>query len=249
MAPAKRTKQMDFFVYTDTVVFTINPNPKVDAKDRLEVLVMQRPERASNKWALPGGLVGDDERLEETAVRKVLEETGISLRAKDLHQVGAFGDPGRDDRFRAIAIAYMALVPHPGELGPKRNSDQAAFIPYRRLRDRRMLEFDHSEIIYRARKEARRMLEDTNVALSFCRSRFTISELRSVYEAFLQYEVDKANFRRKVDAVENFVVPTDEYSDFGTSPGRPAKMYKAGTASRLSPPIRFRRQNERYVDR
>lgn len=249
MAPAKRTKQMDFFVYTDTVVFTINPDRNVEPRDRLEVLVMQRPERASNKWALPGGLVGDDERLEETAVRKVREETGISLRTKDLHQVGAFGDPGRDDRYRAIAIAYMALVPHPGELDPKRHSDNAAFIPYRRLRDKRMLEFDHSEIIYRARKEARRMLEDTNVALSFCRSRFTISELRSVYEAFLQYEVDKANFRRKVDAVENFIIPTDEYSDFGTNPGRPAKMYRAGSASRLSTPIRFRRQDERYLDR
>ena len=70
---------MDFYVYVDTVVFTINPDRAADAKDRLEVLVMQRPERSSNKWALPGGLVGDTEKLEATAIRKVAEETGISL--------------------------------------------------------------------------------------------------------------------------------------------------------------------------
>jgi 8-oxo-dGTP diphosphatase len=222
---------MDFYVYVDTVVFTINPDRAADAKDRLEVLVMQRPERSSNKWALPGGLVGDTEKLEATAIRKVAEETGISLKPKDLHQVGAYGDPNRDDRFRAIAIAYMALV------------------PYRRLRDKRMLEFDHSEIIYEARRVARRMLEDTNVALSFCKSKFTISELRGVYEAFLQYEVDPANFRRKVDQVKNFVTPIDEFADFGTSPGRPAQMYRAGTANKLSTPIRFRRPGDPYLEK
>ena len=251
MAPAKRTKQMDFYVYVDTVVFTINPDRAVDARDRLEVLVMRRPERSTNKWALPGGLVGDNEKLEETAIRKVSEETGIILKQRDLHQVGAYGDPDRDDRFRAIAVAYMALVPHPGEIQPRQHSDKAAFIPYRRLRDKRMLEFDHSEIIYQARKTARRMLEDTSVALSFCKSKFTISELRSVYEAFLQYEVDPANFRRKVDAVKNFVTPIDEFADFGTQPGRPAQMYKAATqtGNRLSTPIRFRRPNDPYLDK
>jgi len=251
MAPAKRTKQMDFYVYVDTVVFTINPDRAVAARDRLEVLVMQRPERSTNKWALPGGLVGDTEKLEETAIRKVSEETGINLKQRDLHQVGAYGNPDRDDRFRAIAIAYMALVPHPGEIQPRQHSDKAAFVPYRRLRDKRMLEFDHSDIIYEARKTARRMLEDTSVALSFCKSKFTISELRSVYEAFLQYEVDPANFRRKVDAVKNFVTPIDEFADFGTQPGRPAQMYKAASpsASRLSAPIRFRRPGDPYLDR
>lgn len=251
MAPSKRSKQLDFYVYVDTVVFTINPDRATEAKDRLEVLVMRRPERSTNKWALPGGLVADNEKLEATAIRKVSEETGIQLKTRDLHQVGTYGDPERDDRFRAIAVAYMALVPHPGEIQPRRHSDEAAFIPYRKLRDRRMLEFDHSDIIYDARKTARRMLEDTNVALSFCKSKFTITELRSVYEAFLQYEVDPANFRRKVDAVKNFVIPTEEFADFGTQPGRPALMYKAAShsSSRLSAPIRFRRPGDPYLEK
>ena len=244
MATFKRTKQMNFFVYVDTVVFTINPDRDVEPEDRLEVLVMKRPEGKAGKWALPGGLVGEDEKLTDTSIRKVAEETGLRLKASDLHHVGAYGDPDRDDRFRAIAIAYMALVPHPEQLKPTFNSDEASFIPYRRLRDKRLLEFDHSNIIYDARKAARQMLEDTNVALSFCNPKFTISELRGVYEAFLQYRVDPANFRRKVDAVDGLVIPIDELSDFGSLPGRPAQMYKAGRTTTLSSPIRFRRSQD-----
>lgn len=246
MPPSKRTKQSDFYVYVDTVVFTVNPDRSVAPRDRLEVLVMRRPESTGNKWALPGGLVADGEPLEDTSVRKVAEETGIRLRHKDIHQIRAFGEPNRDDRWRAISIAYMALLPHPGVVAPVKDSVDARFMPYRKLRDSsRLLEFDHIEIIYEARRLARKMLEDTNVALSFCRPKFTISELRGVYEAFLQYPVDPANFRRKVDAVPGFVEPLEEFADFGSSPGRPAQMYRAGRSVDLKTPIRFRRESSR----
>lgn len=237
----QRAKQLNFFVYVDTVVFTINPDRLLDPEDRLEVLVMKRPGGSKGKWALPGGLVEDDEKLEHTSIRKVREETGLTLKLRDLHQVGAYGDPNRDNRFRAIAIAYMALVPHPSELRPIKYSDAASFVSYRSLRDGRLLEFDHSNIIYAARKVARSMLEDTNVALSFCKPKFTLTELRKVYESFLQYKVDPANFRRKVAATSDFILPLDEFSDFGSAPGRPAQMYRAGKDEQLSTQIRFRR--------
>ena len=242
MTATRDTPQSDFFVYVDTVVFTINTDRSINPRDRLEVLVMQRPDRPDpDKWALPGGLVRDGEPLEDTAIRKVADETGLAIRRKDIHQVAVFGDPHRDPRWRAISVAYVALVPRPGDLHPREDSDTAAFIPYRRLVSRKMLEFDHADVVGAARETAKRMLEDTNVALSFCRSRFTISELRSVYEAFLQHQVDPANFRRKVEAAEGFVIGTDEYADFGSAPGRPAQMYKAGNRQNLSSPIRFRK--------
>ncbi len=245
MSKQQRTKQLDFFVYVDTVVFTINPDRLLEPEDRLEVLVMKRPGGAKGKWALPGGLVADDEKLIQTSVRKVKEETGLTLKLRDLHQVGAFGDPDRDNRFRAIAIAYMALVPHPSELRPIQYSEAASFVSYRSLRDGRLLEFDHSNIIYAARKVARGLLEDTNVALSFCKPKFTMTELRKVYESFLQYRVDPANFRRKVASTTDFILPLEEFSDFGSAPGRPAQMYRAGKSDRLSTQIRFRRSQDK----
>ncbi len=244
MTPTRRTVQKDFYVYVDTVVFTINQARSLAAKDRLEVLVMRRPGTAKGRWALPGGLVGDSERFEETAVRKVAEETGIRLNRRDLLQVRAYGDPDRDSRWRAFSIAYLALLPHPGALRPDQHSEHAEFVRFVDLQPKGVLEFDHAKIIDDARRLATKMLEDTSVAIGFCRPKFTISELRGVYEAFLQSEVDPANFRRKVEKVPGFVEPLEEYADFGSSPGRPAQMYRAGRGLRssnsLEVPIRFR---------
>ncbi|MGA0863535.1 MAG: NUDIX hydrolase [Ilumatobacteraceae bacterium] len=252
MSPTRRTVQKDFYVYVDTVVFTINQARSIEPENRLEVLVMRRPGAPEGRWALPGGLVDDREPLEDTALRKVAGETGIKLNRKDLIQVGAYGDPDRDSRWRAFSIAYLALLPHPGELRPDQHSEHAEFVRYRDLRQRGVMEFDHRTIIRDARKLAARMLEDTSVAISFCKPKFTISELRGVYEAFLQNQVDPANFRRKVEKVPGFVEPLEEYADFGSSPGRPAQMYRAGrglrSSSNLSVPIRFRTDPSRRRD-
>ena len=240
MPKHERKIQMDFYVYVDTVVLTVNPDREIAPKDRLEVLVMRRPDASSNRWALPGGAVKEGEPLEDTALRKVHEETGISLRHKDLHQVGAYGDPGRDSRWRAFSIAYLALLPHPGAIAPIKHSVEARFMPYRQLQASRVLEFDHHRIIADARARAFSMLEDTPIAVSFCQPKFTMSDLRMVYEAFLQDEVDAANFRRKVELTKNFVQPLGVMSSDQPTPGRPPMLYRAGRAKEITPPIRFR---------
>jgi ADP-ribose pyrophosphatase YjhB (NUDIX family) len=45
-----------------------------------------------------------DEDLDAAAERELREETGLT--AQTLHQVGAFGKPGRDPRGRTISIAF-----------------------------------------------------------------------------------------------------------------------------------------------
>jgi 8-oxo-dGTP diphosphatase len=238
----ERQFQHDFFVYVDTVVLTVSREKGLEPKHRLQALVMHRPEEASGKWALPGGLVADGEDLPDTAVRIVKRETGLSVSRADLIQVGAYGKPDRDSRWRAISVAYTVLVPEPDELHPLEHSDNAEFIAYRTLRDRSILEFDHRVIIRDARRTARQQLEDTPIALRFCREEFTLSELRWVYEAFVLDKVDPANFRRKVEAAKDFLIPLDDVTYSTTEPGRPARLYKAGRAKYLNPPIRFRRR-------
>jgi 8-oxo-dGTP diphosphatase len=203
---------------------------------------MHRPDAAAGKWALPGGLVADGEDLPDTAVRIVKRETGLSVNKSDLIQVGAYGKPDRDSRWRAISVAYTVLVPEPDELHPLEYSDNAEFIPYRTLRDKPVLEFDHRVIIRDARRTARQQLEDTPIALRFCREEFTLTELRWVYEAFVLDKVDPANFRRKVEAAKDFLIPLDDVTYSTTEPGRPARLYKGGRAKYLNPPIRFRRR-------
>ena len=245
MSTQKRSVQHDFYVYVDTVVLTVSRDKSLEPKHRLQALVMRRPGAEEGKWSLPGGLVAEGEDLPDTALRIVKRETGLSLTKSDLIQVGAYGRPDRDSRWRAISIAFTVLVPEPETPAPLEHSDDACFMPYRTLRDKPILEFDHRTILRDARRTARQQLEDTPIALRFCREEFTLSELRWVYEAFVLEKVDPANFRRKAEGAKDFVVALDEVVSYVSEPGRPARLYRAGRAKYLNPPIRFRRKLSR----
>jgi len=246
MATPARDRQHDFFVYVDTVVLTVSRDKSrekpLEPKERLQVLVMHRPEAPKDKWALPGGLVADNEDLPDTALRIVKRETGLTVPKADLIQVGTYGKPNRDSRWRAISVAYVVLVPEPETPAPESNSDDARFMPYRTLRDDGILEFDHRTIIRDARRTARQQLEDTPIALKFCKHEFTLTDLRWVYEAFVLDKVDPANFRRKVEQANDAVRAPHSLMTFGSGPGRPARLYTAGKTKYLNPPIRCRRK-------
>ncbi|MGW9460911.1 NUDIX domain-containing protein [Streptomyces globisporus] len=80
----------------------------------LAVLLIQRrwdPHAAS--WALPGGHCDAGETSLQAAVRELEEETGITIPADTLRQVGAFDGPGRDPRGRYVTVAYTATLPEP----------------------------------------------------------------------------------------------------------------------------------------
>jgi 8-oxo-dGTP diphosphatase len=102
------------------------------------------------------------------------------------------------------------------------------------------MEFDHKLIINDACQLAERLLEDTPVATQFCEKYFTITHLRTVYEAILGHKVDAANFRKKIEAVNGFVVPVGTTNSLSTGAGRPARVYKKGPSKELNPPVRFR---------
>jgi len=233
----QRTVQHDFYVYVDTVVLTI-----IDRV--LHVLVVQRRDAKKGAFALPGGLVEAHEDLADAACRELQEETGLRVSPRQLHQIGAYGEPTRDTRFgRAITVAYLAMIPTPEVPDAGSDASDAQFIEYRRARSRGVMEFDHRNIVGDARRLARQQLEDTPIALDFCHKEFTLSDLRQVYEAFYQRDLDPANFRRKVEAIPDFVVPMDFVSSLSSGAGRPARLYRRGNAKFLYPPIHFRRQS------
>jgi 8-oxo-dGTP diphosphatase len=61
-------------VAVDAVVFGYT------SKEGLSVLLIKRDiEPFKNSWALPGGLVGNDESLEDAVQRELTEETGVIL--------------------------------------------------------------------------------------------------------------------------------------------------------------------------
>lgn len=84
-------------------------------------------------------------------------------------------------------------------------------------------------------ERARAKLEYTPLATAFCREPFTITELRSVYEAVWGVGLDPRNFHRKVTKVSGFVERTGDERKPPT--GRPAALYRSGRAGQLHPPM------------
>jgi 8-oxo-dGTP diphosphatase len=187
--------------------------------DDLRVLLVRRSgEPYRDFWALPGGLLGEGETFEAAAVRKLGEETGVQ--DVFLEQLYTFGELARgDDPQRGIAVTYFALVQH----------EQV------RLRDSRVwqpawhnayglprLAFDNNLVVDYALRRLRSKLEYTNVAYSLLPRQFTLSELQLVYEAILDRELDKRNFRRRMLSL-GIIKPSGAKRMEGAH--RPAELY------------------------
>ena len=221
-----------FAVTVDIVVMTIIEND-------LRVLLIRRavpPFRDS--WALPGGFVRPDEDLDTAAARELAEETSISQEPGHLEQFGTYGHPDRDPRMRVVSVGYWAIVPDLPT--PKGGSDAAyaELVPVAELESGRIrLAFDHDRIVADGIARARSRLEDTTIATRFCPPEFTISDLRRVYDAVWDSELDPGNFQRKVKQTVGFLKPLEQTTRSGDKGGRPAALWARGPAESLSPPL------------
>lgn len=198
---------------TDIVIFTIRD-------DRLEILLIERQNPPhQGKWALPGGLVEEDEDLDVCAHRELEEETKV--RGVELEQLHAFGAPERDPRGRLVTVAYYTLV-RPDRLHPEAGSD-AANVRWFAADALPGLAFDHAEIILMARRRLRARLDESADAFGFLPKAFTLDELRSVDEIIGGEPVDARRFRRRILALE-LIEDTGK-----TRPGkrRPERLYRA----------------------
>lgn len=97
-------------------------------------------------WALPGGHVDRGETSLEAAARELKEETGITVPAYDLRQVGVWDAPGRDPRGRYVTVAYLAFVPADTTAVAGDDARTAGWWPMDGLPD---LAFDHADIVAR----------------------------------------------------------------------------------------------------
>jgi 8-oxo-dGTP diphosphatase len=176
------------------------------AGNGLEVLLVTRED---GMRALPGGFVGDSERPEDTALRKLAEKTGFAQ--PYLEQLATFADPGRDPRGWIPSIAYVALVPPTGS---------GEWAP---VHDLPPLAFDHARIVEAALERVRGKLWWSNVAVGILPGPFTLSEARAVYEAIADVEYDPATFSRDLRAT-GLIEPTGDQRAEGR--GRPAALYR-----------------------
>lgn len=133
---------------TETTDETIRYTADVVLLAASHVLLIERGwDPFKGRWALPGGHVDTGETSLDASVRELEEETGITVSAADLRQVGAFDAPGRDPRGRYVSVAYTATLPTPVRPTAGDDATAARWWPLNALPG---LAFDHADILARA---------------------------------------------------------------------------------------------------
>lgn len=200
-------------VSVDCVVFGFDD-------DDLKILLIERGEDPyKGYWALPGDLVSIDEEI-DTAVNRVLFDlTGL----KDIYfdQVQTFGKVDRHPQGRVFTVAYNTLVKISDyKLNPSSFATEAKWISVSKATN---LAFDHKEILQSCLDELRRSIKSKPIGFELLPELFTLSELQSLYEAILNVELDKRNFRKKILQM-NFLKDTNTIQQNVSH--RPAKLFE-----------------------
>lgn len=102
------------------------------------LVVRRRGKYGKGLVALPGGYINANERLIDSCIRELREETGIKVSTQDLKDSvvdkDVFDHPGRDLRGRVITHAYCIKLPD-GELPRVKGMDDADKAWWMSLRD------------------------------------------------------------------------------------------------------------------
>lgn len=109
------------------------------------LLVKRKNDPFRGQWAIPGGFVERDERLQAAALRELQEETGVLL--TQIRQFGVYGEPGRDPRGRTVTFVFWTRL---AEKPPIQASDDAADCSWFPLDHLPKLAFDHQQIMEEA---------------------------------------------------------------------------------------------------
>jgi 8-oxo-dGTP diphosphatase len=189
-------------------------------ESELKVLLIQRGlEPFKDRWAFPGGFVHVEETIDEAARRELAEETGL----KDvfLEQLYTFGGVDRDPRERVVSVAYYALV----KLSDHRaraatDAENAEWFPISNVPK---LAFDHADILETALARLKNKVRYEPIGFELLPPKFTLSQLQQLYEAVLESDLDKRNFRKKVLSFD-LLVPLKETQMAGRH--RPAQLFE-----------------------
>lgn len=157
---------------------------------RLEVLCWQRAhEPDAGRWALPGGLLAEDELLGAALARQLARKVDVHDIAH-LEQLETRSEPDRDPRGRVIATAYLGLIPCDVELALPDDTR------WRRTDRLPPMAFDHRSIVRSGCARLRAKLSYTNVGFALAPPRFTMPDLREIYTAVLGHDVSTTNLTR-----------------------------------------------------
>ncbi|MBN2349486.1 MAG: NUDIX hydrolase [Bacteroidales bacterium] len=163
-------------------------------EDELKLLITHRNfPPAQGEWSLVGGWVSENETVEAAAARVLFQITGL----KDIfmEQVFVFSEPDRDLGGRVISVAFYAMIridKHDRDLVNEHGAE------WWTLKEIPNLIFDHNSMVEHAHEKLKQKAGYELIGKNLLPGKFTILQLRTLYEAIFQRKFDPGNFRKKI---------------------------------------------------
>ncbi|HLW52350.1 MAG TPA: NUDIX domain-containing protein [Candidatus Angelobacter sp.] len=187
----------------------------------LQVLLAKRQGKTlKNGMGIPGTLLHQGESFEDAAKRTLKSSVGADeIHLEQLHcSVNARRNGGGG---RGFSVAYFALLP----------ADKARAMSstsWRGLRNLSTLGSTQQRIVDHAVRRLRKRVEHNTAGFRLLARKFTLPELQQMYEAILDRDLDKRNFRKKMSSL-GVLRALPEWRRTGR---KPARLYTVA-ASRL----------------
>ncbi len=188
--------------------------------NKLKVLLIRSDlEVCHGKWSLLGDVVHATEELDDAAYRVLRERTGMT--DVYLKQVHTFSALNRHPGGRVVTVAYCSLlnIRH-HELQITENELHWQHV--RSIREKDMA-FDHKLIIDTSYQWLQKSIQEHPLGFNLLPEKFSLRELQTLYEAILNVELDRRNFRKKFFSMD-FLIDTGEFEE--DVKHRPGKLYQ-----------------------
>lgn len=216
-AAIEKSTHREYFniaVSVDCVIFGY------EAKQLKVLLIKSDLKEFEGLWSLLGDLVQPDEDLEDASYRVLRERTGL----KDvyLEQVHTFGKVNRHPSGRVVSTAYYSLVNIKSHKLQLTHNE----LHWHNVSDIDTLAFDHKIILDTCLQTLQEKILEHPVIFNLLPDKFSLRELQDLYQSILGQELDRRNFRKRIN-LKNWLVDLNEMEE--DVPHRPGKLYKLKT--------------------
>ena len=168
-------------------------------------------------WSLLGDNVLDNEELDDAANRILKERTGMD--DIYLEQVRSFSHPARHPGGRVITVAYCSLI----NIQHHQLKILDHELHWHEVQSLAKMAFDHFEILTYCNQWLQKRIQEHPLGFNLLPVKFSMRELQNLYEAILNHQLDRRNFRKKFASM-GLLIDVNEIED--NVPHRPGKLYK-----------------------
>jgi len=167
-----------------------------DGEQLMVLLAEKELNSANNNWSAIGGFIQPEETSEDAVGRllcKITTKTNVYI-----EQLHTFSALDRDPAQRVVSIVYLALI-------NIADYNEQVHFPYKTkwfsLSNLPPLILDHRDMILKARARLREKIVTQALGFELLPKKFTISQLKSLFEAIYGSPLDRRNFIKKMNSL------------------------------------------------